>query len=127
MHADESLPRPVPEVPLLYRQRRDPTTVVVLANLRQPLEFQTGDFSCATAAGLATKRIPASQELLPHAWEGDDRWPGVYPLTIQLDAPALAAEIIVGLQQRDLLPGPRQEGCRGEPPDPSAYNDNLLS
>jgi hypothetical protein len=108
MHADEPCPRPVPGMSFLYRQRGDLAPVVVLADLRQPLEFQACYLSRATSISLAAGRIPASQEFLPHAGEGDDRGSGVYPLTFQLDATALAAEVVVGLQQRDLVPGAAQ-------------------
>ena len=43
------------------------------------------------------------------------------------DAPTLAAEVIVRLQERDQVPGAPQEGCRSEPANAAAYDDHSLS
>jgi hypothetical protein len=43
-------------------------------------------------------------------------------LAVENNAPALAAEVVVRLQERNLVPGAAEQRRGGEPPNPAAHD-----
>src|SRR4051794_3705113 len=124
---DEPLPCLVPGVLFLHRQRNLLAPVVIPADLRQPLELESGDLLRGIAANPFVERVPAPQKLLPHPGKGDDGGTGVDPLTVERDPLALAAEIVVRLYERDLMPRAAEKGGRGKPSDAATHDYYTLS
>jgi hypothetical protein len=125
MNLHEPFPRPAPRMPLGNRERTDLIPVVVGAHLRQPPELEAGDLPRGLTIS-AAERVPAPQELLPYAWESDYGGAGVHPLSVELYAPALAAEPLRSLEQRYPMSGTPQQGRGREAPDAPADHDHAL-
>src|SRR3712207_1049521 len=76
-------------------------------------------------------RRPPRSTLFPcttlfRSGEGDDCGAGVYPLAVELDAPALAAEVGGCLQERHPMPCAPEQGGGGETPDAAADHHHAL-
>src|SRR5215212_11825469 len=106
----------------LHRQRRWLAAVVISSHRGQPFQPEIGDLS--SLAGLTVRCVPAPQKLLPHTEEGEKRGPRIHPPAVELDAPALPANPGIGFQQRNLMPGASDQGCRGQTSDAAAYYDH---
>src|SRR5215203_1009438 len=120
VNAGEPFPRLVPRMTLLYRQRGSLAAKVIPSYLGQPVQLQSGDLG-RFAEG-PTRGVPASHEFLPHAREGEERWPRVHPPAVEFDASALPAKPRVGLEQRYLVPGTTQQCRRGQSPETTAHD-----
>src|SRR5215213_1379416 len=106
----------------LHRQRRCLAAVVISSHLGQPFQPELCDPT--SPAGLTVRCAPSPQKLLPPTEEGEKRGPRIHPPAVELDAPALPANPRIGFQQRNLMPGASDQGCRSQPPDATADYDH---
>src|SRR5918995_6326393 len=102
-----------------HGQRRRLTAVVIPPDFGQSLQPQARNLGSSSPAG-----IPASQELLPHAGEGEERGSRIHPLAVEFEAPALPPEPGVGFEQCHLMPRTPDQGGRSEPADTTADYDH---